>query len=424
MSRIEIANVPADEKQSGRPLMSDHNLSARLWASAALLAVPIASRTSLGWWLPVHLALLGAASQAIIGGQLMFSATLGLARGPARAESLTQLALVNAGAALVILGRLVGSTITLAAGAIAFVIAIVWVIIRVDRLWRVSANRRFAMTGTFYRLAGISVFVGATIGGAIGLGWFDDATSYLAHRSIHMTINVLGWTGLTIVGTAITLLPTILHVRAPKLHRLRFVPVLMFGGLTVLASGASIDIAWLAATGLVLYAVGLGLFATYVVQTLAVQSRRAIPAAALHLVAALVWLALTTVMLVVGFAAGDAAVVRDVVVVGGAGGVVFQALMGAWSFLLPSTRPPVPERRRRELMAMEIGARPQVIAYNAGLIAILVGLRTAIDISLIGIVLAWAAAAWVIAKTWTFPLLATLPSVAERSDRWWAPPEG
>jgi hypothetical protein len=72
---------------------------------------------------------------------------------------------------------------------------------------------------------------------------------------------------------------------------------------------------------------------------------------------------------------------------------------------------------------MELLGRPQVVAYNAGLLVILVGLRTAIDISQFGIVLAWVAAAWAIAKFWSFPQLATWPSVRRRSDEWWAPPE-
>lgn len=403
--------------------MSDHNLSGRVWATAALVAVPLMRVTNLGWWLPLHLALLGTITQVIVGGQLMFSATLGLSRGPSRRVTLTQLALLNLGAILVISGRLWDSRTALALGGTTVTLTIVWVLSLVDRLWRHSVNRRFTITGTFYRLAGVCIIFGAAIGAALGIGAFGDASSYANHRSVHMVLNVLGWAGLTMVGTAITLLPTILHVRAPKLRALRAIPWLMFGGLTVLATGNSIGFGPLAGVGMASYAAGLATFAVYVRKVLATPRRRQVPTAALHLVAALAWLGFTALSLVVVSTTTDHTALRDLVVVGGAGGFAFQAVLGAWSFLLPSTRAPLPELRRRELVAMELGGRAQVIVYNIGLVAVLVGLRSGINSALVGTVCVWSAAAWALAKSWGFPLLASMPTVRERSERWWAEPE-
>jgi hypothetical protein len=154
--------------------MSDHNFSGRLWATAALIAAPFATRTGLGWWLPLHMALLGAVTQAIVGGQLMFSATLGLSRGPSRSVTLAQLGLLNAAAILVIMGRLVGEAGLHLAGVSLFVPVIVWVTWQVHTMWSASVNRRFSITGTFYRLAGVSLLLGASIGGALGIGAFNE----------------------------------------------------------------------------------------------------------------------------------------------------------------------------------------------------------------------------------------------------------
>ena len=423
MGRIEIGRAGDEPRTLGRPLMSDHNFSARVWATAALFAVPLASLEELGWWLPLHMALLGAVTQAIVGGQLMFSATLGLSRGPSRAVTLAQLGLLNLAAILVIGGRLVDAPQVLAVGAMVFVIVVAWVTWLVHRLWRDSVNRRFAVTGTFYRLAGMSLLLGASIGSALGIGAFDDATSYIAHRSVHMTLNVFGWAGMTIAGTAITLLPTILHVRAPKLSRARAVPWLMFGGLMVMATGATTAAAWISGFGMAIYLIGLMTLGLYFREVLATQSRRKIPTAAMHLVAAMAWALVTAVSLVVILERADWAAARDFVVVGGAVGFALQALMGAWSFLLPSTRAPVPARRRVELVAMEVGGRVQVVAYNVGLVLALVGLRSGTQLSLLGICLAWTAAAWALTKTWCFPLLSKLPHVQHRSVAWWADPE-
>ena len=424
MARLEIASIKDDPRSVGRPLMRDHNLSARIWATVAVAVVPFASGTTTGWWLPLHLALVGAASQAIVGGQLMFSVTLGLSRGPRRWVTLTQLAFMNVGAALVVGGRLWGSRITLAAGATFFVIGVGWALWQVDRLWRRSVNRRFAITGTFYRLAGWSILIGASIGAALGIGAFDDGLSYVSHRNIHMTINVLGWAGMTIVGTAITLLPTILHVRAGTLGWIKAVPWLMFGGLLAFATTASLRAPEAAGVGLLAYVIGLAVFGGYVRRILVVPRRRCIPTAALHLVMALAWLVVTSVAVTIALALEDDGAVRDVLVTGGAAGTIFQALLGAWSFLLPSLRAPIPDRRRRELVAMELGGRTQVGALNAGLILTLIGSLTAWDVLLIGIWLAWLAAASALTKSWTFPLLAKLQIVRSRSDRWWAVPEG
>lgn len=422
MQRIEIAKVDDDPGARGRPLMSDHNLSARLWATAAVLAVPLAARSGLGWWLPLHMALLGAATQAIVGGQLMFTATLGLARGPSRASALSQLALLNAGAVMVVAGRWIGHTVAFVTGATLVVATVIWVAWQVDRMSRRSVNKRFAITGTFYRLAALSIVTGATIGGALGAGAFDDPMSYLGHRTLHITFNVLGWTGLTIVGTAITLLPTIMHVRAPSLEKVRSTPWLMFGGLVVMSTGISFELVWLAAAGMVAYVAGLLVFGTYVRHILGTPRRRQVPTAALHLIAALGWAFVTASALIVTSASGGQQASRDFVVAGGAVGFVFQALLGAWSFLLPSTRAPIPDRRRRELVAMELGGRAQVVAYNVGVVLALVALRTDVDSALIGTALTWVAAVWALTKSWTFPLLAELPLVKRWSDRWWEPP--
>ena len=424
MQRIETSTGTSPPTRLGRPLMSDHNFSGRLWATAALIVVPFAARTGQGWWLPLHMALLGAVTQAIVGGQLMFSATLGLARGPSRAITLAQLGFLNLAALAIIVGRWSELQILFVAGAMVFVGVIGWVAWQVHLLWRSSINRRFAVTGTFYRLAAASLLLGASIGGALGAGVFDDATSYIAHRGVHMTLNVFGWAGMTIVGTAITLLPTILHVRAPKLGSVRKAPWVMFLGLMVMSGGATTQLGWVGGVGMTAYLAGLAAFLIHVRNILATPSRRRIPTAALHLVAAIAWALITTTSLVITLSHGDWIAARDFVVVGGAVGFAFQALLGAWSFLLPSTRAPIPERRRIELIAMELGGRAQAVAYNVGLILVLVGLQAGTDLSVVGASFVWIAAVWALTKAWFFPLLSRLPCVERRAAAWWADPEG
>lgn len=197
----------------------------------------------------------------------------------------------------------------------------------------------------------------------------------------------------------------------------------MFVGLMVMSTGATAAIGWVGGIGMATYLIGLMNFGLYLRQVLTTPSRRKIPTAAFHLVAAIVWALTTVIALIVIIAREDWGAARDFVVVGGAVGFALQALMGAWSFLLPSTRPAMPARRRVELVAMDVGGRVQVVAYNAGLVLALAGLRSGTKLSLAGICLAWVAIAWVLTKTWCFPLLSNPPSVQRRSAVWWADPE-
>jgi nitrite reductase (NO-forming) len=425
VTRVAIAALRDDPRKLGRPLMADHHFSARVWAAAALVAALLPANLRLGWWLPLHLALAGAVSQLIVGGQLMFSATLGMARGPSRSTVLGQLALLNVGAAGVAAGRIVAEPWVLALGATSFIAGIAWSGVLVHRMWRASPNRKFAVTATSYRLAVVSILLGAGIGAALGTGAFNDASGYLSHRTIHMELNLFGWAGLTIVGTAVTLLPTVLHVRMAPIRPLRFVPWAMFGALLVIALGLSLAAPVVAAAGAVLLAGALMPVAATVRRVLATPRRRRIPVAGFHLLAALGWLGFAVVVQIPLLARGDLSALRDLWILAVAAGAIFQAVLGAWSFLLPMARPAVAELRRRELAAMEVAAPLQVLAYNLGLVIALSsswGLLPASS-GAFGLACVWSAAAWAVAKAWTFPIIARLPSVGRMAKRWWAVPQ-
>jgi hypothetical protein len=70
---------------------------------------------------------------------------------------------------------------------------------------------------------------------------------------------------------------------------------------------------------------------------------------------------------------------------------------------------------------MELGGRTQVVAFNLGLIIEALGGWTEMNVSVVGIGLTWAAAAFAVAKLWTFPLLANSAFIRAYSDRWWTP---
>jgi nitrite reductase (NO-forming) len=399
-----------------------HHLTARLWLAGALLAVFLPADIRLGWWLPLHLALLGAASQLIAGGQIMFSGTLGLAPAAGRGHLIGSLALLNLGAAAIAVGRISGVMPLVVLGATTFLTGTIWSGLVADSRWRRGLGGRFRVTRIYYGLAGASILIGGTAGAILATGVLPGV-SQGSHRLMHMAFNLFGWAGMTIVGTAITLLPSVLRTRAVYDRSLAWAPWTMFGGLVVTASGLSLNVPLVAAAGAAALLAGLAPFVRVAARVATGRRRFPVPVAAWHLLAAILWLTVVCGTQIWLLGAGNAGAVSDLWIVGLAGGTVVQAILGAWSFLLPMEQQVAGGIRRLHLTAFEIGSRAQVAAYNLGLV--LLGL------SLLGagfggsrqlaIGLVWSAAAWALVKSFSFPLLARLPGVARRSATWWEP---
>jgi nitrite reductase (NO-forming) len=401
--------------------MTPHHLTARLWFAGALLGCLLPPQLRLGWWLPVHMLLLGSASQLIAGGQIKFSSTLAMAPPPPRYHLLGSLGLLNLGAALIAAGRLSGFVPLVGVGAAGFLSGTLWSVLVADAQWRKGLGTRFRETRIYYRLAGISILVGGSAGATLALGVLSDAESRLSHRLVHMAFNLLGWAVMTIAGTAITLLPAVLRVRALNVRP--WAPWATFGGLLTVATGLTFDLPLLAAAGAAGFGAGMVPFGRIAYAVARSPRRFPVPVSALHLLAAVCWLFVVTVLQVGSLGFGNEAATRNLWLVGLAGGTVVQAILGAWAFLLPMEKPVGGELRRLHLVAFEKGARTQVAAYNIGLVLLLLGLSAPAPArtEAVGLMLVWAAAAWALFKAFSFVWIARWPSVAVVSQVWWKP---
>lgn len=400
-----------------REIASRTHRSAQVWAVAALLAVLLPHEVRLGWWLPLHLALAGAASQLIVGGQLQFSSALAMGRPMHPFGPTVRLGLLNAGAVLIVVGRVTASPDVLVAGAVLFAGACLWAAVVVERIWRGSLAPRFGATRTSYLLANVSILGGAALGAALGAGAFP------AGRLAHLSLNLLGWGGLTILGTVITFLPTVLHVRVPHTAAITTMPWITFGGLGMIAAGLALDARILAVAGAVVLLAGLSVFGRFVVEVARGPRARPIPVAARHLMAGLAWFGVVALVQIPLLARGDVGALRDLWVVGLGGGLIVQAILGSWAFLLPMARSTAPAEKGRELVAFELGAKTQVAVYNAGLVLVLLALRGFVPgrAGAAGVALVWGAAAWAVMKTLLFPWLAGSSRIRRAAARWWAP---
>ncbi|MGM7666273.1 multicopper oxidase domain-containing protein [Microbacterium sp. A93] len=290
-------------------------------------------------WLMIHLLLLGAVTHAILVWSQHFSFAL-LRTAPARQDQRHQmwrLTLANSGAALVITGVLTSVWLVTAAGAAALLVAVIWHGTSLVLRSRRALAGRFGRTIRYYIAAAAFLPIGIVIGAWLAREASDALTL------THALINVLGWIGLTVAGTLVTLWPTILRTRADDdaaPGAARALPVLV-AGVALSAVGAAGSWIVVLAVGLIGYLAGLGIIGI----SLWRAARRSPPRtfAALSVAAAMLWWIGAMVVLVIavvsawvsgnGLPAVQAGV--DAIVPYLAAGFVAQVLIGALSYLVP-----------------------------------------------------------------------------------------
>lgn len=342
------------------------------WLAAAVL-IAVAHR----WlpdanWLMLHLVLLGALTHAIVVWSFHFAQTL--LRAPASEAEATghnrRLGLLTLGAAAVLIG--VPTTwwpLTLAGGTLVAVAA-GWHGLVLWGMLRRALPARFRVTVRYYLGAAASLLVGVTFGVLLALGWEDPWHGRLLVA--HALANVLGWVGLTLTGTLLTLWPTMLRTRMDDVaERWTQQALPLFGAaIAVAVGGALAGLSWLAAGGVGLYLVALGLWGRGLWRPARTRPPREFASASVA--AALVWLVIG-----LGWAgallatAPDWAAVREgfswPAAVLGAGFAV-QVLSGALSYLLPSVLGGGPGVVRAGQQWFNRAGAFRLIAINGGLL--------------------------------------------------------
>lgn len=339
------------------------------WLGAAV--VLLALRLEDGPWLVTHALLLGAVTNALFIWSWHFTcAVLRVPAPPDRSAEIMRLAFLNVGAAGVIIGA---GTET----AWVVVLSMLLVTAAVALLGRavIAAARRalaspYAFTATAYAYACSLLVPGLFLGAimeTVDVGEALEAQLKLAH----IAINLLGWVGIPILGTIVTLWPTMLRTRiAPNAARLgrRVLPVLAASAV-VAAIGFAVASPWLAGLGLVAYAAAFVVTARPMMTAL-----RAKPAgsfATRSALAGMVWLFVALVLTVAAVwrwgLLGLAEHGAGVLVLAAVGGVL-QVLLGCLSYLLPAMAAGGPAKVRwRNHRAERLGAVRLVIT-NLGVV--------------------------------------------------------
>ena len=322
-------------------------------------------------WLMLHLVLLGALTHAILVWSFHFAQTV--LRAPTvpsdRGGQAWRLGLLGAGTVAVLVG--VPTTwwhVTLTGGLLVAA-AVGWHVATLWRMLRRALPARFRVTVRYYLAAGGFLLLGIGFGVTVAFGWEDPWHGRLLVA--HALTNVLGWVGLTLTGTLLTLWPTMLRTRMdPRAERwTRTALPVLAGAVLVAATGALVGVTWLAALGVVGYLAGLGLWGRALWQPLRARPVREFAPASVG--AALVWLVVSLVW--AGWllaTASDWGVVRESFAWPAAAlgaGFAVQLLTGALSYLLPSVLGGGPAVVRAGQAWFNRGAGFRLVAINGGL---------------------------------------------------------
>ena len=352
------------------------------WLAAAVVAGAASLVRDVPTWLLLHLLLLGAVSNAILIWSSHFSAAmLRLPDRSGRREETARLALFNAGALSVVVGMtlidvpMTAWFIVIAGGAVSAE-AVIWHGVDLWRRTRKALPSRFGHTVRYYIVAALLLPFGIYIGLLMApLDLPEDKHAQLALA--HVALNVLGWMGLTVLGTLVTLWPTMLHTQvadgAERAAR-RALPVLAISVATI-AIGALLASRPAAVAGVIGYLVGMLLLG----RGFLVEARRRPPStyATRSVLAALLWFVgcIVTLGVVVATASSweSAAEAADRLAAPLLVGFGAQLLIGALSFLIPVVLGGGPAMARATNALLDRGSVPRLALINGGVLLSLVG---------------------------------------------------
>ncbi|QIK77183.1 multicopper oxidase domain-containing protein [Nocardioides piscis] len=318
----------------------------------------------------IHLLLLGAVSHAILVWSRYFTDALLHSADEDRQGQNRRLLLLNGGVVLVVAGVPSDVWLLTLAGATAVATAVLWHGWTILRQLRTALPARFGPSVRFYVAAACFLPVGAGLGTALARGLGDPLHTRLAVA--HAAVNLLGWVGLTVVGTLVTLWPTMLRTRiaaGSERASARALPVLV-GSIVVAAGGAGAGLRPVAALGIAMYVAGLLVMAPAFADTLRRKPPSSFPA--WSVLAGVTWLvgALSTLGLGIALASSWQRVdeVFGWLTPFLAAGFGAQVLLGALSYLVPVALGGGPTPVRAASAVLDRGAPLRLVAANAGLL--------------------------------------------------------
>lgn len=375
------------------------NAPAVVWLVVLVMVVLFHRNIPVSGWLMVHLLLLGAATNSILVWSWHFAQALLRGPTPNNRAMVARLITLNTAVVLVVTSMVANVWLLTLIGSIGVGLAVAWHAVALGRRARTALPSRFGPTVWFYVAACLLLPVGAGVGAALAAGLSGEL--HVRLLLVHMSVNVLGFVGLAVLGTLMTLLPTMLRTRvadgAETVARHGVIPLL--AGVLLIAGGAAAGTVFLCALGLLVYIGGM----IYICVPLAkvVHSKPPTSFAPLSALAALFWLAVGLVWLLALTLSSDGwdSLHRDIetVVPVFAAGFVAQVLGAALTYLLPVVLGGGPAALKHRTAILEKAGWFRVALTNLALLVSLLPLPSMVRVGTTFLVL--------IGLVWFLPLL-------------------
>lgn len=326
-------------------------------------------------WLLVHIVTLGLITNSILIWSQHFTEALMKIKIPDehRGTQVRRIFILNTGILVLMVGMIgqlsvPGLYAATVVGALIVGTMVAWHALYLLKQVRQALPSRFGVTIRFYITAALMLPLGAAFGAMIAYPNLKG-TLHSQFLLAHEVVNVLGFVGITVVGTLVTFWPTMLRTKMVDkalTHSLRAL-YLMCGGLALTLAGSMFGMRPFAATGLVVYLIALLIVAWVMVRTLRTKRPTEYPPMSVGM--GFLWLIVgvaTTAYMVATtpFAQLDVRAVTPIFVVG----FLLQVLLGAMSYLLPQLMgggPAVVRASNKEFSRFAAG---RVTAVNLALI--------------------------------------------------------
>ena len=355
--------------------------------AAAALAMLLPATDRRGAWLPLHLALAGAATTAIAGVMPFFAAAFAAAP-PSDAR-------LRGGAVAAVAAGAIGVTVGVAGlrpefavgGGLAFVTGIVLTGLATIRPLGRALGPSRGLIARGYVVALGEVGIGATIATLFVAGWPPILAAWGSVKPAHAWLNLVGFVTLVVATTLLHFFPTVVGARIVVRPSARVTVLGLAAGGLLVAAGFAAAADTVARLGALLGAGGALALALNAARTWPTRARWTTDPGwhrftISALVAAIAWL-----LVGMGIAAGRVLVSGaspggwSIEAIGGplVAGWVGLAILGSASHLLPAVGPgdPTAHRRQRELLGRL--ATTRIVLANAGVAALSIGWPTHVD---------------------------------------------
>ncbi|MDO8483494.1 MAG: hypothetical protein Q7S35_00965, partial [Candidatus Limnocylindrales bacterium] len=347
-------------------------VAAALLALAALAAIGSAVGGTV--WLPLHLAVAGAAGTAIAAVLPFFTAALaGVA--PARAGlRIAAIALVAGGSVAAGLGMTSGTAWLAASGGAAYGVGSVAVAAVAFLPLRAALGFTFRLVHLAYAAALTQVGIGVALATAMLAGWAPVTGAWTALKPAHAWLNVFGFVTLVVAASLIHLAPTVAGARIRPRRSASVALIGLMAGAPLVAVGLAAGWDVVARAGALAEIVGGTALA---IHGAAVQRDRGQWAsdpgwhrfAGLSLVAAPAWLLVALAISagrILWLGALPAAWSVGLVALPLMAGWIGQVLIGAWTHLVPAIGPGDQAAHAVQRRWLGRSSTPRWLAWNGG----------------------------------------------------------